>query len=586
MTDTSRPSNRCLAIDIANINHLFNHGEQILCEHRQANPDLYRLLEERRAINEVIASSEKETPVPIPQLVITNESMQEVVPEPLYFKRLAQKVLKEKIAASHKILHAHHLATGSVIVPRTSARNIKTPYSSVEGERADRSEKVSAQIQSWRTFLPTLISRFAEIRDPRRAKSVKHKLVVLMLYGLFAFIFRLKSRREMNRELTGPMIFENLQKLFPELESIPHADTIARLLERININDIEKAHIAVINKLIRNKKFKQLLISGCLPIAIDGTQKLYRDGELQDLNWLDRKVGSKESPSNQQYIYLLEANIVFQNGLTIPLLSEYLKTDWSVLTNPEGKQECELVAFERLSARLKRYFPRLKIMVIADALFATQSVLGKLHDYKWEYVIQFSKNKLINFAKLLNAKKVEQQSIQGRSYYRERHQAFCWYNDVTWGHEWQLNIHLVSCLENWKEVDKNTGEIITKHSQNQWISSIKISINNVHELCNLGARKIWLMEDSINTEKHRGYHYEHTYSYDWQGMQGFHLLMRMAHAINAISEFTKKLKKWIKAHGCDATLKLIKETLFNPWLSIEWYEAQNTKPIRLQLQLE
>jgi hypothetical protein len=443
-------------------------------------------------------NAEKETPATIPPLAITNENMQEKLLEPLYFKRISQKILKEKIAVSHKIIHADHVATGPVIEPRTSARNIKIPYSSVEEERADRSEKVSAQIQSWRTFLPMLIARFAKIRDPRRVKSVKHKLVVLMLYGLFAFIFRLKSRREMNRELTRPMIFENLQKLFPELESIPHADTIARLLERININDIEKAHIALINKLIRNKKFKRLLISGCLPIAIDGTQKLYRNGELQDLHWLDRKVGSKESPSSQQYVYVLEANIVFQNGLTIPLLSEYLKTDWSVLTNPDGKSECELIAFERLAEKLKRYFPRLKMMIIADALFATQSVLGRLHDYKWEYIVQFSKNKLTNFAKVLNAKKAEQQSIQGHSHYRERQQIFYWYNDVTWGHEWQLNIYLVSCLENWKEVDKNTGEIITKYSAHPWLSSIRINIDNIHELCNLGARKLGLMEDSIN----------------------------------------------------------------------------------------
>jgi hypothetical protein len=586
MTDTSQPSGRCLAIDIANINHLFNHSEQILHEHRLANPDLYRLLEERRAINEVIANAEKETPVLIPQLALYESNAQEERHEPLYFKRMAQKILKEKISASHQIIHAQHVATGAMVVPRTSARNAKQPHTTVEEACVDRAEKVSAQIQSWRAFLPTLIARFAKIQDPRRAKSIKHKLVVLMLYGLFAFIFRLKSRREMNRELTGPMIFENLQKLFPEIETIPHADTIARLLERININDIEKAHIALINKLIRNKKFKRLLISGCLPIAIDGTQKIYRDGELQDLYWLDRKVGSNESPSNQQYVYILEANIVFQNGLTIPLLSEYLKTDWSVLTNPDGKSECELIAFERLSARLKRYFPRLKIMIIADALFATQPVLEKIRFYKWEHMIQFSKNKLTNFAKLLNAKKDEQQSIQGQLYYRERQQTFCWYNDVTWGYEFQLKIHLVSCLENWNEVDDKTGEIIKKYSEHQWLSSIKINIDNVHELCNLGARKIGLMEDSINTEKHRGYHYEHAYSYNWNAMQGFHLLMRLAHAINALSEFTKKFKKWIKEQGCDATLKLIKETLFNPWLPKKWYESQNAKPIRLKLQLE
>ncbi len=69
-------------------------------------------------------------------------------------------------------------------------------------------------------------------------------------------------------------------------------------------------------------------------------------------------------------------------------------------------------------------------------------------------------------------------------------------------------------------------------------------------------------------------------------MQSFHLLMRLAHAVNAISEFTKKMKQWIKEQGVHATLKLIKDTLFNPWLPSEWYEQQNKQPIRLTLQLE
>ena len=52
------------------------------------------------------------------------------------------------------------------------------------------------------------------------------------------------------------------------------------------------------------------------------------------------------------------------------------------------------------------------------------------------------------------------------------------------------------------------------------------------------------IEDSFNTEKNRGYHYKHAYSYNWNAMQGFHLLMRLGHAINALSAFTKKLKQY------------------------------------------
>jgi len=160
-------------------------------------------------------------------------------------------------------------------------------------------------------------------------------------------------------------------------------------------------------------------------------------------------------------------------------------------------------------------------MILGDALFATQTILEMLSNYQWEYVLQLSKNKNTRFAALLNTKRDTARIIPGQPHYRERHQEFYWYNDVMCGDGLKLKNHLVSCLEKWDEVDKNTGEIIKKYSQHQWISSIRINIDNVHEICNLGARKLGLIEDSINNEKNRGYHYEHAYSYNWNAMQGF-----------------------------------------------------------------
>lgn len=259
---------------------------------------------------------------------------------------------------------------------------------------------------------------------------------------------------------------------------------------------LKRPIMQLIYQLIRNKKFKKLTIAGCLPIAIDGTQKLYRKGELHDLRWLSRKVGN--TADNQQYVYVLEANIVFKNGLTIPLLTEYLKTDWNVLVTPQGKQECELIAFEILTKKLKGYFPRLKIMILGNALFTTQSILDMLSQYRWEHMIQFSRNKHKRYTELLNTKRKTAKEIPGQPYYRERHQEFYWYNNVMCGDSLTLKKHLLSCMEKWSEVDKTTGEMITKHSQHQWISSININFKNVHELCNLAARKLGLMEDSIH----------------------------------------------------------------------------------------
>ena len=223
--------------------------------------------------------------------------------------------LKQKIAASQRQIRQNIAINNAKTIHRTQAINRKCPYESMEEEQTARQAILAEQIKTWRRLLPQLLMKFSRIPDPRRSKSIKHQLVVLMIFGLFAFVFRLSSRREMNRELTGAAVTTNLRKLFPELDSIPHADTLALLLEKINSARIESAHIELIKKLIRGKKLNKLLINQCLPISIDGAQKLFREGLLHDSHWLQRSLGSEDNKKDQQYVYAIEANITLKNGL-------------------------------------------------------------------------------------------------------------------------------------------------------------------------------------------------------------------------------------------------------------------------------
>ena len=62
--------------------------------------------------------------------------------------------------------------------------------------------------------------------------------------------------------------------------------------------------------------------------------------------------------------------------------------------------------------------------------------------------------------------------------------------------------------------------------------------------------------------------------------------MRLAHAINALSEFTKKLKKYIRELGVSNTLARIFNAIKNRWLSDEWIQKQLQKTPQLRFQLE
>ena len=67
------------------------------------------------------------------------------------------------------------------------------------------------------------------------------------------------------------------------------------------------------------------------PIAIGGTQKLVRHGRWWGAQWLERHYASDENETSvQQYVYVLEANLVRPKGLTfmIVLPDQCLPSIW------------------------------------------------------------------------------------------------------------------------------------------------------------------------------------------------------------------------------------------------------------------
>ena len=488
--------------------------------------------------------------------------------------------LQRKNRINHAVIQADKESAGvQPIEYRTQAHNRKHGEQTIDEERAVHEELMSGQLSAWRKLLPQLLARLKKIPDPRNVRKIRHQLDVIFLYGLFASIFHIRSRRELNEKLTTACFVESLSAMFPEINTTPHADTIARLLEKIDPKDIESALIYMVKKVINHKKFRRLLFKNMLSISIDGTQKATRNGQQETEGWLLRKFKKSGSVMFQQYVYVLEANITLPGNIQIPLLTEFCAGGEDCDLDPGSKQDCELKAFTRLTERLKRYFPRKKIIVILDSLYACQSVIGTLKANAWEFMIKLPKKLKSLYAKLADAI-TSRQSLANIPYHREREQKFYWVNDVHYnGHA----IHLVGCNENWKENAPELGKIIHQHSIHTWISSIPLSSYNLHVLCNDLARNRALIEDSNNSEKNRGYQYEHIFSYDWNAMQGFHYLMRVAHAINEISSFAKTVKKFIKNIGIKNTINRLLRIMANPWLDKIWIANELKKPIRLFL---
>ena len=54
--------------------------------------------------------------------------------------------------------------------------------------------------------------------------------------------------------MTLPQFEANLRLLFPDLDQLPHNDTLARLLSRIDVAEIEHAHLDMLEHLIAQQE--------------------------------------------------------------------------------------------------------------------------------------------------------------------------------------------------------------------------------------------------------------------------------------------------------------------------------------------
>jgi hypothetical protein len=498
-------------------------------------------------------------------------------------QRAAIKELRSHKKQQEQALRKQQRQDG--LIPRAPAPlpNRCSAYASIAEEQQAREAAVSGQIRVLRRELPALLARLGQIPEPRNPKKCRHRLTVLLLYGLLMFVFQFASRREVNRELSRPQFEANLRLLFPELETLPHADTLFRLLRDIDVAHLEQAHVDLVRRLIRAKTFRRYLINHAYPIAIDGSQKFTRD-VLWDENLLERQVGAEDARHAQYFVYVLEASLAFHNGLVIPLLSEFL--EYAKGDTEADKQDCELRAFARLSARIKTRFPRLPILLLLDGLYANGPVMQRCRQYHWQFMIVLKDQDLSTVWEEFHALQVLAPTGCQRDW-GTRHQRFSWVNAIDYAFSnntrRHLQVHVVVCEETWETIGEH-GERVTTTARHAWLSSAPLSQENVHERCNLGARYRWGIEAGFLVEKHQGYQYEHAFAYDWKAMKGYHYLMRMAHLFNTLARFARHLRDLYRELGVRGAIAFIRASCAAPWLDPARMRRLLAQPLQLQLE--
>ena len=394
-----------------------------------------------------------------------------------------------------------------------------------------------------RKYIPNLQQMFSDTIDPRNPSYIQYtnRIMLSTLYhkGLGGVV----SMQEMTETFNQEMVVNNIYTYSGEKpqDYLPHYVTLNEYLERLDPVEIENILYQICYDSIRRKSFNNGRFMKKWMVIVDATQT-YEGPRQINSRCLERhhnKGTDKEKVS--YHIDVLEAKIYLGEGLLLSIGSEFIENSEENQAAQDKseearKQDCETKAFKRLSKKIKKRFPRLPIILMADSLYASEPVMQICEENGWEYIIRYKSGSIPSIAE--EYEMIPEKEKTGQAEY---------VNDIDY------NGRGVNVLR-YKERKVEKGEEKTVHFQ--WITSIQITKKNAEKIAAKGRLRWKIENEGFNRQKNWQGDITHACSHDINAFKNHYLMTQ-------ISDFVKQLYEWyfLKRKGIKRKQKSISSAL-------------------------
>lgn len=380
---------------------------------------------------------------------------------------------------------------------------------------ADLGEKLAETVEH---FFPQFGHWLRALPDQRQQGKVIYEQPFCIWSALLIFLQALGSRRQFDREAqadatcTTHLLLENLNQLAgTDAEDILHGDALNDYLCQLPAEATEAIPQKMVARLIRMRALDFARFFGYYLIAIDATG--ISSSATRHCPYC---LSQKHNGKSRYYHLVLEAKLITPDGMVFSIGSEFIEN-----ADPTAsKQDCELAALPRLAAKIKEHFPRLRICLLLDGLYANQNVFALCSQYDWRWIITFKEGRLPTaFCEFQTLKTLRPQNVK-EIFPGGRYQRLSWINDLE--HEGH-GFGAFDCL---------TYNDEFQQAYFAWITDLRISADRVGKLANHGGRKRWTIENQgFNNQKNQGFELQHAYSQDTNAAKNYYLILQIAHTI-------------------------------------------------------
>jgi hypothetical protein len=229
--------------------------------------------------------------------------------------------------------------------------------------------------------------------------------------------------------------------------------------------------------------------------------------------------------------------------LVHPNHAEVFPLDFEAVLKPDGarKNDCERNAAKRLCAALYERYPGLAILLVEDALYANAPHIRQITSYNWKYVLNVKPDSHPSLEKQFAGRRARgqvkerwQTDAQGVEHY------FAWTTDL--------------CLCD-SAVDVEVNYLLYEQRDKQgqvkrwtWITNLGLRANTVERVMRAGRSRWKIENETFNTLKNQGYHFEHNYGHGYLNLATvLALLMLLAFTVDQIQQHSWKLFQQVRA---------------------------------------
>jgi len=314
----------------------------------------------------------------------------------------------------------------------------------------------------------------------------------------------------------------NLQRVYG-IEQVPCDTRMRESLDPVDPESLRPLFKNVFGALQRGKALEDMVfIEAHYLLALDGTgyfssQEIHCESCLErhhrngTITYSHQMLGALLlHPDRREVIPLMPVSIIKQDGTE--------------------KNDCERNAAKRFISKLRQDHPHLKLVVTEDSLSSNAPHIRTLQDHDLHYILGVKEG---DHGYLFEQVAAAEQA--GRVTYYERDDAetklrhrFRFVSDLPLNEaNPDVRVNFLECWE-WD------GDQVQHF---RWVTDLRVNKGTVYQIMR-GGRARWRIEnETFNTLKNQGYHFEHNFGHGYQHLSVvFALLMMLAFLVDQVQQ--------------------------------------------------